>query len=192
MFFKLGYCEIDESVLDFIVRVLLQFVDQHCLGMFLSLFEILVDCRDRLTVFETEICEGLIRMLLYLLSLDITVVKDYQHTVLRHVHIEFASPETGFLSTFEGCNRISCVPGFLAVPETAVCYNRYLMFFAHVLFPAGFTRGRKKHQACHGEDCKSVFHCHDMWFDSQMFYKCNYFIAVSAKKVNFAELCLKL
>ena len=103
--------------------MLLELEYEHCFGVFLALFEVLVKCRDRLAVLEAVVFEILIRMLLDLLAFYLSVVEYKQHAVGCHVHVELAAPESCFLSTLERSYRVLGISGLFAVPESSVSDN---------------------------------------------------------------------
>ena len=113
----------DGAVLDLVRRVPFHLEDKHRLGIFLRLFEVLIERRDGFAVLQAVVLEFGIGSLVDAFAVDMGVVKDEQHAVGGHVDIEFAAPETGFLRAFERCERVAGVAAGFAVPVAAVGYD---------------------------------------------------------------------
>ena len=142
MLFELLDSEFYESVLYFSARMRLHLVHEHSLRVLLSLLEVLVDGRDGLSVLDLEILEFRVRMLLDLLSFHVAVVINDEHSVRCHIHVEFTSPESCFLSLSEGCYRVLCIACFLAVPEASVGNDSCLLL-----------------RVCAERQCEHTSHC---------------------------------
>ena len=126
MLLQLLDCELYESVFHFIAGMRFHLIYEHSLRIFLSLLEILVDGRDGLAVLDLEILELGVWMLFDLLSFHIAVVIYDEDSVRSHIHIEFAAPESCFLSASECCKRVLCIACLFAVPESSVSYDSCL------------------------------------------------------------------
>ena len=113
----------------------LQLIDQHGLGIFLSLLKEGIECRDLLSVGYRDILEFGIRVLLNELAVNLAVMIYYQLSVRCHIHIKFAAPETVLLSASECRNGVLCITCLIAVPESSVSNDSHSGVTARLLGP---------------------------------------------------------
>ena len=106
----------------------LKLIYQHCLRIELALLEILVQRRDRFAVNQSVALEIGERVVFDQLAVYPAVVEDDERIVRGHVHIEFATPESGFLCASQRSEGISRISSFFAVPESSVSHNTHLVF----------------------------------------------------------------